>query len=63
MAVQADALETAGSLKSRIAALEIEFSSGTIDAETYEIRAAEILDEFKRLSGGGLFSEVGENGL
>jgi hypothetical protein len=51
MAVELDAQQQAGSLKSRIASLEMEFASGAIDAKTYELRGAEILDELRRLSG------------
>jgi hypothetical protein len=54
MASEAENLALASSLKGRIAALEIEFNSGAIDAETYEKRAAEILEELKRFSTGGL---------
>jgi hypothetical protein len=54
MAALAEGRELAGNLKERIATLEIDFSKGAIDAETYEKRAAEILDELKRLSTGGL---------
>ena len=54
MAAMAEGRELAGGLKERIAALEIDFSSGAIDAATYERRAAEILEELKQLSAGGL---------
>ena len=54
MAALAESRELAGSIKERIARLEIEFATGEIDAATYERRAAEIMEEVKQLSLGGL---------
>lgn len=54
MAALAESKDVASSIKERIARLEIEFATGAIDEATYEIKAAEILEEVKQLSLGGL---------
>ena len=54
MAALEENMALAGSLKGRIANLEMEFNSGAIDAATYERRAAEILEDLKQLSNAGL---------
>ncbi|MDE1853667.1 MAG: hypothetical protein KGI38_07965 [Thaumarchaeota archaeon] len=57
MALAADSQAVASAIKERIATLEIEFSSGAIDVTTYERRAAEIVEELKQISIGGLQAE------
>jgi hypothetical protein len=57
IAAAAELEEATRALKSRIAGLELEFSSGEVDEVAYEKGMAAILEDLKRVSKGGLALE------
>jgi hypothetical protein len=60
LAAEAETRERAGFLKSRIAQLEMDLATGTIDEKAYTAKASQILNELRPSPEGGIELEGGQ---